>query len=136
MRRVAVALISALWLAQIDTARALPLRQVSVCDLTWNTAELIGQRVRVEGYIFDLSSHGIALISKRRQCSRVTSVSLMGAKVYPLLYKAVAKSGGPKRVIIFGTVTWHPARLGGHNPGLVVEQVEHISTHDADLKDF
>ena len=109
-----------------------------VCEVARDAAELIGKRVRVEGYIWDLSSHGFVLTGKRRDC-KVGQLSLWTENVdsSPTWRRAFANSLGPKRAVLVGTVRWQRARFsGGRNPSLTVERVEYVSQREADLKDF
>ena len=110
----------------------------SVCQVARDAAKLIGKRVRVEGYVWDLSSHGFVLTGKRRDC-KVGQLGLgtEHVKSRPTWRKAFANSQGPKRAILVGTVRWQKAGFsGGRNPALTVERVEYIGRREADLKDF
>lgn len=110
----------------------------TVCQVARDAAKLIGRRVRVEGYIFDLSSHGFVLIDKRQAC-KAGQLGLWTQHVNgsPAWHKAFANSLGPKRAILVGTVRWQKARVsGGRNPALAIERVEYLGQRDADLKEF
>jgi hypothetical protein len=111
---------------------------VPVCQIAHDAAKLIGKRVRVSGYIWDLSSHGFVLTSKRRDCN-VGQLGLWTEDVdsSPTWRSAFANSLGPKRAVLVGTVRWQHARFGkGRNPALTVERIEYLGRREADLKDF
>ena len=111
-----------------DVANSMPKR--TVCDVHANARRLTGKRVRVEGYIFDLMSHGIVLAPGRHQCS-----GLLGLEISEVEGKSAWKrfDGGPMRATLVGTVMWEPARLGGFNPALKVERVESLARKDSPI---
>jgi len=111
---------------------------LSVCAASESATKFIGKRVRVEGYIFDLSSHGFVLASDRTCKSRGQLKLVIKNGVYEseVWRKAFAKSLGPKRAILVGIVHWRDARAGGRAPALLVERVEYIANREADLKSF
>jgi len=100
--------------------------------------KLIGKRVTVEGYIFDLSSHGFALIGKRRECLGALFLLTEQVDSGAIWRKAFANSLGPKRAVLVGTVGWQQPHFGGsgHVPALRVERVQFLSPHEAALKNF
>lgn len=109
-----------------------------VCQVARDAAKLIGKQMRVEGYVWDLGSHGFVLTGKRQDC-KVGQLSLWTEQVNssPTWRKAFANSQGPKRAILVGTVRWQKAGFsGGRNPALTVERIEYVSRSEADLKDF
>jgi hypothetical protein len=109
-----------------------------VCQASRDARKLIGKRVRVEGYILNLSSHGFVLTSKRRDCE-LGQLFLKTRRVdsSPDWRHAFARSLGPKRAILVGTVQWEKARFTrGRNPTLAVERIVYLSQRDADPKDF
>jgi hypothetical protein len=110
----------------------------AVCQVARDAAKMIGQRVRVEGYVWDLGSHGFVLTGKRRDC-KAGQLGLWTDHVdsNPAWRKAFAQSLGPKRAILIGTVRRQQARFSkGRNPGLTVERLEYLSQREANLKDF
>ena len=102
----------------------------SVCQVIRDAGKLIGKRLRVEGYIWDLDTHGFVLTGKRRHCERGLLVLLTGRVENTQTWlKAFASSpGGPKRAILVGTVGWAKARFGGRNPALTIQQVVYLSS--------
>jgi hypothetical protein len=116
---------------------ALQPASTSVCDVSRDAGKLIGRRLRVEGYVLNLGSHGLVLTGARRDCElgqlvlRIDHVANNKA-----WQKAFANSLGPKRAILVGTVGWERARFGGRNPALTVEQVIYLSPHDTELSNF
>jgi hypothetical protein len=111
---------------------------MSVCVASANAPKLAGKRIRVEGYIFDLSSHGFVLASKR-SCQSRGQLGLLTNRVHDtqVWRGAFAKSMGPKRAVLIGVVQWRKARDGGGQvPVLAVERVESIAAREADLNDF
>lgn len=114
------------------------LRAVPVCQVARNAEALIGKRVRVEGYVLNLSSHGLVLTAKRRDCD-AGQLSLWTELVDsdPAWRAVFPRSFGPRRAILVGTVRWQPARFGsGRNPALTVERVDYLSRINAKDKDF
>jgi hypothetical protein len=111
---------------------------VPVCQVIRNNTKLIGKRVTVEGYIFDLSSHGFALIGKRRECLGALFLLTEQVDSGAIWRKAFANSLGPKRAVLVGTVGWQQPHFGGsgHVPALRVERVQFLSPHEAALKNF
>ena len=109
-----------------------------VCQVARHASDLIGHRVRVEGYVLDLGSHGFVLVGRRRECT-AGQLGLWTADVgnSPTWRTAFSTSVGPKRAILVGIVRWEQAHFGtGHKPALRLERVEYLSQRDADLKDF
>lgn len=109
-----------------------------VCQVSHAAAKLIGKRLRVEGYIWDLGSHGFVLSGKRDDC-KAGQLGLWTNQVNgsPAWRNAFANSLGPKRAVLVGTIRWQEARFGaGRHPALTVERVEYVSPREADLKDF
>ena len=113
-------------------------RTSSACQVAHDAARLIGKRVRVEGYIWNLSSHGFVLAGRRRDCRvgqlRLWTDSVDGSAIWQKVFR---QGLGPNRAILVGTVRWHQARFGdGHNPGLRVERIEYLSQREANVEDF
>jgi hypothetical protein len=117
---------------------AAPSASTSICQVSRDAAKLIGKRLRVEGYVFNLGSHGFVLVGKRRECEGQL-VLRIGHPGSSKAWRAAWNDGslGPKRAILVGTVGWQKARLtDGRNPALTVEQVIYLSPHDGNLSDF
>jgi hypothetical protein len=111
----------------------------SVCQVIRNAAKLTDKRLRVEGYVSDLGSHGFVLIGKRRDCREEGILVLRIGRVRSneAWRKAFAGSAGLKRAILVGKVGWVPSQyFGGRNPALTVERVIYLSQQQADESDF
>lgn len=108
-----------------------------VCEVARDAAKLIGKRVRVEGYVWDLGSHGFVLTGRRQDC-KFGQLGLWTQHVdsSPTWRKAFATSLGPKRAILVGIVRWQKTRLGGRNSALTIERVDYLSRREAGTKDF
>jgi Domain of unknown function (DUF4431) len=130
MRYVLLGTAVALALLGSTASIASQLRTIPVCSAIWGADQLIGQRVRVEGYILSLGSHGFVLASKRRDCKRGGQLGLqVGDSVIndPSWRRAFRNSLGPKRATVIGTVKWREAGLvSARNPALTVERVQLI----------
>ena len=123
--------------AAAKPASGAPQKPLSVCTVSTDAPRFVGKRVRVEGYIFDLGSHGFVLASKR-SCKEQGQLKLQirwvsETKVWQ---SAFANSDGPKRAILIGVIRWKSARYQGVIPGLDVERVAWIAARDADESDF
>lgn len=133
-----ISCLAALAMLTIVPSAAAQGRTLPVCHVSADAAKFIGKRVRVEGYIFDLSSHGFVLASKRN-CKGRGQLGLWVQRVAdtPVWRKAFTDSGGPKRAVLVGVVRWNKLRYGaGRNPALTVERVVSISSREADPEDF
>lgn len=109
-----------------------------VCQVIRNDANLIGKQVTIEGYIFDLGSHGFALTGKRRECTGALFLWTQRVDRNAIWRRAFANGLGPNRAVLVGTVKWQQPHFGGTGrvPALVVERIEFLSSHEADLNDF
>jgi hypothetical protein len=138
MRLLSLVLVVGAALTQSAVLAAEQLAPSPVCQVARDAAKLIGKRVRVEGYVWNLSSHGFVLTGKRRDC-KSGQLGLWTKDVADNVTwrSAFATSLGPKKAILVGTVRWQQARFsGGRNPALTVERVEYLSPREADLQRF
>ena len=133
-------LLRALVLLSVPTlATATPSGQsaIDVCRIAAAPENWIGAKVRVEGYVIDLSSHGFVLVSGRG-CTGHGQLGLLTNSVdgAPTWRSAFGKSSGPKRAVLIGRVRWTRAQMGGRNAALVVLQVESIADREAHLDEL
>lgn len=121
----------ALALLPVPTSVAID-SKVDVCRVSAIPANWIGKKVRVEGYIVDLSSHGFVLVSARG-CTGHGQLVLLTSLVDGTMawQSAFAESAGPKRAVLIGRVRWTQARAGGRIPALKVFHVESIARREA-----
>ena len=109
-----------------------------ICQISRDAAKLIGKRVKVEGYIFNLGSHGFVLTGKRRDCNAVLGLWTANVDGTPMWRRAFENSLGPKLAVLIGIMKWQQPHFGGpgHVPALTIEHVQYLSQREADLKDF
>jgi len=107
----------------------------SVCQVSRDASKLIGKRLRVDGYVSNLGTHGFVLVGKRQDCEGKL-VLRTGQAARSKAWRKAWDDGSlvPKRAVLVGTVGWQKARFtDGRNPALTVEQVVYLSPHEADL---
>lgn len=114
---------------------ASPRSPAPVCQIARDAAKLIGQRVRVEGYVWNLGTHGFVLTGERQCKSGLLSLSAEHVSGTPIWRKAFADKMGVRRAVLTGTVRWKKFEFG-HRPALSIERVEHVGRREADLPNF
>jgi hypothetical protein len=143
--RLVIALFG-LCLAAAHTAQKPP---VSICSLGDGHKLVIGQRIRVSGYVDDLGSHGFVLTGKRG-CLGQIGLDVTGVDSTPEWHRAFYHDKGPRWGVILATVAarnppWCSPLLprqychrnvARHIPVLKVEKVEKLARKTTDLNGF
>ena len=121
--------LTVLMIPALSTAAPTNLSKIDVCRVAANPTVWIGKQLRVEGFIIDLSSHGVVMASSRK-CKTRGQVQLYVQSVFRTTAwnNVFTATAGPRKAVLIGTLTWQG---GGRSPALEVSRVESISASDA-----
>ena len=121
-------------------ASAAPVRSVPICALAPHADKSIGKTVRVQGYVINLSSHGLILASRRGDCRELVQIGLRtnlmrrtstGQKLLRI------EAGASRRATVIGIVGWTRARFSNDPiPVLFLTEVEALASSGTDLQKF
>jgi len=114
---------------QIDES-VLRAKPASACQIAREARKLIGKTVKVEGYIADLSSHGLALVGKQRCALKII---MSDDDVYRAFMKSYGyrDHGGLNRAVLVATISWTDRHLlPGRTPALDIKRVDYLSQQE------